>query len=101
MTDYKQHPEEAGAAERQPRSPWLRVVLIVAIAVTMCGLFGLSYSLALGHPTPKHVPTAIVHLAGGQPTAGNRLQAATGNALDLRPYPTEAAARAAIGSQQL
>lgn len=75
--------------------------MVIAIAVTMAGLFALSYSLALGRPTPHHIPAGIV----GSPAAHRRLiaslEAQTDGALAFIAYPSAADASRAIGQQRI
>lgn len=75
--------------------------MVIAIAVTMAGLFALSYSLALGRPTPHDIPAGIV----GPPAAHRRLiaslQAQTKGALAFAAYSSAADASKAIGEQRI
>jgi hypothetical protein len=74
---------------------------IIGIALVMGTGFALSYTLALGRPLPRDVPVASVGpSAGGTSPAGALRGAATGG-LDLVPYPSLPAARAAVAEQRV
>jgi hypothetical protein len=71
-------------------------MIVIAIAVVMVSLFVASYTLALGRPMPHHVPVAVVGDPAQQPALVAALEAATHDAMELHPYPSAAAAQAAI-----
>jgi hypothetical protein len=82
--------------------PHVRVVaVVIAIAVAMGGAFALSYSLALGRPTPHHVPTGIVGDAASRPQLMSALEAATDDGLQFRRYPSAGAAQEALSEQDI
>lgn len=76
-------------------------VIVIAIAVTMGGAFAISYSLALGRPTPHHVPTGVVGESPMRPAFVRSLEAATDGGLDFRRYPSAAAAEQALSGQDI
>lgn len=87
----------------QERSDTARsAATVMAIAISLASLFALSYSLALGRPTPHHIPAAQV----GSPAAGHQrliaaLERQTRFGLHLSPYRDAAAAERAIEGQQV
>jgi hypothetical protein len=58
---------------------------VLAIATVMACLFTLSYSLALGRPTPHHVPAALVGSRASAPRLLAALEQATDQNLRLIP----------------
>jgi hypothetical protein len=83
------------------RAPHRNALIVVAITVTMASLFVVSYSLALGRPTPHHIPAGLVGDAASRPALVARLQAATHGGLAFRPYRSVAQAERAIDEQTI
>jgi hypothetical protein len=81
--------------------PLRKAAVVMGIAMAMVCLLAVSYSLALGRPTPHHIPAGVV----GQPTRHDglisALEAHTHAALALRRYPTAAAAARAVSKQEI
>jgi hypothetical protein len=84
-----------------PGATTRNAALVIAIAVAMAALFAVSYSLALGRPTPHHVPAALVVEPGARTALVAALQRETDGGLRLSPYPTARAAQRAIGRQRV
>ena len=76
-------------------------IVVMAIAVTMVSIFAVSYTLALGRPTPHDIPAAVVGHPARDPGVIHALEAATGNGLRLTPYPSLARAKHAIDEQRI
>ncbi len=87
----------ADVVRRPPYGPGL---VVVVLAVLLGSLFVASYSLALGRPKPREIPTALV-VSGirADPALIRQIEHAAGSALNLHAYPSEAAARQAIASR--
>jgi hypothetical protein len=83
----------------QPR--YRNAVVVMAIAVTMVSMFAVSYTLALGRPTPHDIPAAVVGHPAGRPGVIHALEAATGNGLRLTPDESLARAKAEIDEQRI
>jgi hypothetical protein len=73
----------------------------MSIAITMAAVFAVSYSLALGRPTPHHIPAGVVGDPSRRPALVAALRAATQNGLELQHYPSVAAARQVIAEQRI
>jgi hypothetical protein len=73
----------------------------MAIAVAMAVVFAISYSLALGRPTPHHIPAAVVGDSSRRPALIRSLEAATHAGLDLHSYASLARAKQAIDAQRI
>ncbi|MCW2539547.1 MAG: rane protein [Frankiales bacterium] len=82
--------------------PYRNALVILAIAAILGPLFGASFSLAMGRPTPHHIPAGLVGAVSTRdaPVAA-ALEAQTGGGLALHPYPSIAAAEQAIGEQRI
>jgi hypothetical protein len=98
------------AAEPRPRPrlpglltqpPYRNAAVVMAIAVAMASVFAVSYTLALGRPTPHNIPAAVVGHPARRPGVIRALEAATGNGLRLTPYASLARARHAIAEQRI
>ncbi len=87
---------------RKPtRPPYRHALAVVAIAMVMASLFVASYSLALGRPTPHHIPAGVVGNPAADPTLIAGLESATRHGLELHPFPSAAAAEQAIAGQRI
>jgi hypothetical protein len=73
----------------------------MAIAITMAGLFVLSFSLALGRPTPHNVPAGLVGNGSRLAALVAALQRETDHGLAFEPYASLASAERAIDEQQI
>src|SRR5947209_3014862 len=91
-------PETARALTRPPLR---HAVTVIGIAVLMSCLFVASYSLALGRPSPHHIPAGVVGDQGTHPALVVALGLTTRGAMELRPYPTRAAAEHALAEQEI
>jgi hypothetical protein len=85
------------------RAPYGPGLVVVALAILLGSLFAATYTLALGRPEPREIPTALV-VSGG--SSADRaliylIEREVGSSLDLRAYPSEAAARRAIEQQHV
>src|SRR3954449_5572393 len=97
-----------GDAERQHPTVFQRVLAIplemrkaatvLTIAVLMASSFVAAYTIALGRPSPRHLPVGVV----GTPPAQllGELQARS-NEFDLRTYPSRESAVDAVNRQQI
>jgi hypothetical protein len=100
MTATSPQPTESKVAKLR-RPPYRNALVVLTIAITMASLFAISYSLALGRPTPHHVPANIVGRPGAAPLLVTALEQATKNGLELIPAASVEAARRAIGAQRV
>jgi hypothetical protein len=73
--------------------------VIVVIGTLLASLFVASYSVALGRPTPHHIPTGIVGDPAQHPVLIDALQQQVSGALEFHPYPSRPAAEAAMNRQ--
>lgn len=74
---------------------------VMAIAVAMVSLFAVSYSLALGRPTPHNVPIGVVGSPAAAPRVMKALQTVAPGGLRLLPYPSRRAAVSALANQRI
>jgi hypothetical protein len=81
--------------------PYRNAVLVIAIAVTMVSIFAVSYTLALGRPTPHDIPVAVIGHPPRRPGVIPALQAATDNGLRLSRFASLAGAQHAIDEQRI
>ncbi|MGC9669013.1 hypothetical protein ACNTMW_20950 [Planosporangium sp. 12N6] len=81
------------------RAAYRSALVVILIGTVMASMFVASYSLALGRPVPHDIPTAVVGDPAHRPVLVDTLQEATDGALHLRPYPSVAAAKAALDRQ--
>ena len=80
--------------------PYREAIVIISIAILMAGAFALSYSLALGRPTPHDVPIGVV--GGSASSAALRtLERGTGRQLKVTVYADAAAGRRALEQQDV
>jgi hypothetical protein len=101
-------PDATGEPRSRPRlsglrtrPPYRNAVVVMAIAVTMVSIFAVSYTLALGRPTPHDIPAAVVGHLARQPGVIPALEAATGNSVRLTSYASLARAEHAISEQRI
>jgi hypothetical protein len=73
----------------------------MAIAVIMSSVFAVSYSLALGRPTPHHIPAAVIGDPASHPAIVRALEAGTRDGLDLRRYASTSEAERMIAEQRI
>ena len=104
-TDGRDDTEEAPPPTRASRlltqPPYRNAMVVMTIAVTMVSIFAVSYTLALGRPTPHDIPAAVVGRPADRPGVIPALEAATGNGLRLTPYRSMARAKHAIDEQRI
>jgi FtsH-binding integral membrane protein len=81
--------------------PYRNAALVMAIAVTMVAIFAVSYTLALGRPTPHDIPAGVVGDTGRRPGTIRALQDAAGSGLSLTRYASLARAKHAIDEQRV
>src|ERR1700760_2766111 len=81
--------------------PHRNAVVVMAIAVTMVSIFAVSYTLALGRPTPHDIPAAVVGHPARRAGVIRALEAATGSGLRLSRYTSLARAEHAIDEQRI
>jgi hypothetical protein len=92
-------PDATGEPRSRPRltqPPYRNALVVMAIAVTMVSIFAVSYTLALGRPTPHDIPAAVVGHLARRPGVIPALEATTDNSVRLSSYAS--LARAAIGN---
>jgi FtsH-binding integral membrane protein len=101
-------PDATGEPRSRPRLTGLRIqppyrnaAVVMAIAVTMVSIFAVSYTLALGRPTPHDIPAAVVGHLARQPGVIAALEAATGNSVRLTSYASLTRAEHAISEQRI
>jgi hypothetical protein len=82
-------------------SPAERAAVIAVLAILMGCLFLLTYSLALGDPTPHRIDAALVGNPAGNARTIAAVQGVADGKLNFRRYPSVAAARDAIDRQQV
>ncbi|NJC73886.1 DUF3533 domain-containing protein [Planosporangium thailandense] len=87
--------------DRTARREYRAGLVVILIGIIMASLFVASYSLALGRPAPRRIPTGVVGDPAQHPVLVAALEQATRRALVLHPYPSARAARAAIDRQEL
>jgi hypothetical protein len=75
--------------------------VVVALVVTLAALFAVLYSLALGRPTPHHIPAGLVGPTAASPHAVPDLERALAGAVQFRRYAHPRDARAAIRRQEI
>jgi hypothetical protein len=93
--------QQRGMQEQPIRRAYRTAVIIILIATVMASTFVASYSLALGRPEPRRIPTGLVGALEQRPALVQTIEDATRGALDLRPYPSVPAAEAAIEHQKI
>jgi hypothetical protein len=82
-------------------SSYLRAEVVVVIGTLLASLFVASYSVALGRPTPRHIPTALVGNPETNATLIDALQHQVNGALEFHPYPSRPAAEEALEQQTM
>jgi len=82
-------------------TPHRKAAVVIGIATVMASLFVLSYSLALGRPTPHHVPAAVVGSPRGHPRLVRALEQEAKGGLRLSPVSSVRVADAAIEQQHV
>ncbi|GAA1806936.1 DUF3533 domain-containing protein [Planosporangium flavigriseum] len=87
--------------EQPARTAYRVALVIITIGTVMASTFVASYTIALGRPEPRRVPTGLVGEPAAHPALIETLQEATGGGLAFHPYPSAPAAAAAIGRQQI
>jgi hypothetical protein len=80
-------------------STYLRAEVVVVIGTLLASLFVASYSVALGRPMARHIPTAMVGAPETNATLIDALQQQMHGALEFHPYPSRPAAEEAIEQQ--
>jgi hypothetical protein len=104
-TDSRDAAAEPRSRPRLPRlltqPPYRSACVVMAIAVTMVSIFAVSYTLALGRPTPHDIPAAVVGHPARRPGVIPALEAATGHGLRLTSYASLARAKHAIDEQRI
>jgi hypothetical protein len=88
-------------SQKLRRPPYRNAAVVISIAITLACVFAISYSLALGRPTPHHIPAALVGNAASRAGVIPGFEVATHNGLELTRYPTLAAASAALEQQKI
>jgi hypothetical protein len=81
--------------------PYRHAAVVISIAIAMAALFAASYSLALGRPTPHHIPAGVVGDPEAEPALIAGLEQATHNGLRLQPFPSRAAAERDVADQRI
>jgi len=89
------------STEPRPSVPYRAAAVVIGVALLLGAAFALSYTVALGRPAPHDVPVAVVGGTTANARVVEALEAGTQRGLDLRPYPSLAAARAAVDDQRL
>jgi hypothetical protein len=88
-------------AEQLTQPPYRNAVVVMAIAVTMVSIFAVSYTLALGRPTPHDIPAAVVGRSARRTGVIRGLEAGTGNGLRLSRFASLAGAKHGIDEQRI
>ncbi|MCW2641133.1 MAG: hypothetical protein JWP76_3439, partial [Dactylosporangium sp.] len=91
----------AWVVERSALSIYRTGQVVVIIGTLLASLFVASYSVALGRPVPRHIPTGIVGNPELRPALINALQETADGALEFHPYPSRSAAEAAMNQQTM
>jgi hypothetical protein len=81
--------------------PRRHALAVIAIAVTMASLFAVAYSLALGRPTPHHVPVGLVGGTAADADLVPALQRTTSQGLAFHAYGSVAALERAMAEQHV
>jgi hypothetical protein len=76
-------------------------LVVIALVVTLATLFAVLYSLALGRPTPHHIPAGLVGPSAASPHAVPDLEHALSGSLELRRFAHPRDARRAIRRQEI
>jgi hypothetical protein len=82
-------------------SPLRPAFVVVALVVTLAALFAVLYSLALGRPTPHHIPAGLVGPSRASPHAVPDLEHALAGAVEFRRFAHPREARRAIRRQEI
>jgi hypothetical protein len=75
--------------------------VVIALVVALATLFAVLYSLALGRPTPHHIPAGLVGPSRASPHAVPDLEHALAGAVEVRRFAHPRGARRAIRRQQI
>jgi hypothetical protein len=87
--------------EQPARTAYRIAFVVIVIATVMASTFVASYTLALGRPEPRRIPTGIVGDPAREPALVQTLEETTGGALRFHPYPSVSAAETAIVKQKI
>ena len=77
-------------------SPVRPALVVITLVVTLATLFAVLYSLALGRPTPHHIPVGLVGPSRDSPHAVPDIEHALGGAAEVRRFSHPRGARRAI-----
>ncbi|HEV7899402.1 MAG TPA: hypothetical protein VGP31_16340 [Planosporangium sp.] len=88
-------------AERSILSTYRTGQVILVVGVLMASLFVASYSIALGRPMPRHIPTAIVGNPAQHSALIDVLQQQVDGSLEFHPYRSKSAAEVAMNRQTM
>ncbi|MTE19795.1 DUF3533 domain-containing protein [Streptomyces sp. TRM43335] len=95
----------SGGWSRFKRSPFLPAAVVSLIIAVSAGLFAGSYTYVMADPTPHRVPIAVVGDVAGQEERAEAFADAMSedlrSSLELREYPTHAAAEEALEAQEV
>jgi hypothetical protein len=87
----------AVASKLPPRG----ALFIIAIACATASIFAVTYSLALGRATPRHIPAALVGDSRTHSDLVAAVERAMHNTLSFTPYRSVAAAKQAVDEQRI
>src|SRR3954451_19619906 len=81
------------SARAAARPPYKHALVVAGVAIVMASLFVVSYTLALGRPKPRQIPTALIGSAAKHGDLIADIERFGGSSLEFSRYTSEAAAR--------
>lgn len=95
------HARRANRLERVPAREWRKLGLTMLIPFFLVTVMGLAYLGAFHQPEPHNVQVAVVGNSVSMQAFAQALEEKSGDALDVRMVPDEAAARALIAKRDI
>ena len=95
------HPKHPKHPERVPEAAWRKLGLTMLIPFFLVTVMGLAYLGAFHQPAPHNVAVAVVGNTASMQAFAQGLEEKSGEALDVRTVPDEAAARALIMKREI
>ncbi|MHA7176606.1 ABC-2 transporter permease [Arthrobacter sp. Sr24] len=95
------HARRTNRLEHVPAEAWRKLGLTMLIPFFLVTVMGLAYLGAFHQPEPHNVQVAVVGNTVSMPAFAQALEEKSGDALDVRTVPDEAAARALITKREI